>query len=517
MISTASTAVWQLALKWIHDCTTSHEICRPKDALSPFLPTRLIDVGSAENPSRLTITASDHVDGPYVALSYCWGGANGIKLTSTNIEELKLGLSLDKFPTTLQDAIKVTKKLNIRYIWIDSLCILQDSEDDWKREAIAMKDVYSNCLLTIAALGPASSDMGLFGKRDPLMYKPCWMFEKNEQSFFAHPRDPVNHFDYSFNNAVLHSRGWVMQERILSPRTLNFGTSLIWECREKLLEEYTADVMEGRSLKRRFFLWQSLGADTVGNAEFAPNDFLRLWNVLLNTYTKSELSFKTDRSVAISGLIQLIDERTGWRTVAGLWRPFILQQLLWNVVGDLRTFRNNASPTWSWWAIDSAVSFPTDLNSIIISSSSHSPSNGGVPMKELATVEAVEETDYNEKVCSKLYTIRLRCTIATVKNLPRAGAGRDFTWEGWPITSFQYFKADTGPLTWKSCYYIPLLSQGEEDQVDSLVSTFGLAIVPSMRMIGTYERLGFIKNRTRQVSELSRTLEDTKKITITLI
>lgn len=492
-------------------------MCKPTSPSATFLPTRLIDIGLVEElRPRLTVTATDLVKGPYLTLSYCWGGGNGYKLTGNTIEELKTGLPLTRFPTTIQDAMKVTRKLDFRYIWIDSLCILQDDEDDWMREATSMRDVYANCYLTIAALGAADSGMGLFGKRDPLMLKPCWLFESDAHGIFAYPREPLDHCDLYFNEAKLHSRGWVMQERILSPRTLNFGTSLVWECREKCIDEYGMDAMDDRSLKKRYFAWQATYAESAIRLRPESNDFLRMWSVLLAAYTKAELSFKTDRSIAVSGLVQKIEDRTGWTNFAGLWPSFMVQQLLWTIIGNPQQYRNEASPTWSWWAVDGGISFQIDLYGIMISTSSKRNYDAKVPLLvELATLEEVEVTDADTRPNAKLYTISLTCNMFPIKNLRKVGTWVEFSLEGWPMTRSQHFQADTVFSTAGSCYFVPLIAEAKGTDLGCPEITYGLAVISSARVPGAYERLGSMD--TRQIWGQGKSMKEIEQKTIRLI
>jgi hypothetical protein len=101
------------------------------------------------------------VSGPFVSLSHCWGGAEILKLTTTNISVLKGDISFLQLPKTFQDAIQVVRTLGIRYIWIDSLCIIQNSDQDWHKEASAMLKVYKHALFNIAATASTNSCGGL--------------------------------------------------------------------------------------------------------------------------------------------------------------------------------------------------------------------------------------------------------------------------------------------------------------------------------------------------------------------
>jgi hypothetical protein len=180
----------------------------------------------------------------YIVLSYCWGkGSDDHVLKVGNENTMRSGFGLDSLPKTIAQAIQVTERLGARYLWVDALCIIQDSDDDWQREAAEMRDVYRNSWLAIAALGAKGSEDGLHARRDPLSYRPCWLFnditykggDKLECSVYACPwsgDDSLPRFPAWYEEAPLHTRGWVFQERYLAPRTLNFGLTLVFECLE---------------------------------------------------------------------------------------------------------------------------------------------------------------------------------------------------------------------------------------------------------------------------------------------
>ena len=142
--------MWQ----WLHDCNTTHVGCSVGDP--PKLPTRVIDVGlsSSEGPKPYLL-CSGGLEGRYVALSHCWGTASlsnpGFKTERHNYDDLQAGFVLESVPALFRDAIVTTWKLGIQYLWIDSLCIIQDSKDDWEAESAKMGSVYRNAYVTIVA------------------------------------------------------------------------------------------------------------------------------------------------------------------------------------------------------------------------------------------------------------------------------------------------------------------------------------------------------------------------------
>lgn len=210
------------------------------------LPTRLIDVGRGEAEAiRLVETRQEPAgtDG-YIALSHCWGAlskAQRFCTTRDNIAQRKAHIAYDELPKSFKDAVCVTRALGVRYLWIDSLCIVQGDPDDWATEASRMEDVFSQAYCTIAASSAASSLNGFLGHRQPRdaikiptsVGVPLYLAEH------------VDDFRTDVENSVLSSRGWVFQERALSKRTIYFtSTQVYWECGNGVVCETLAQLQK---------------------------------------------------------------------------------------------------------------------------------------------------------------------------------------------------------------------------------------------------------------------------------
>lgn len=196
-------------------------------------------MGSVDEPPRLKIEqVPDSVS--WVALSYCWGGDSKFTLRSDTFQGLKDGLLLEDWPATLRDAIKITRSLGLQYIWIDALCIMQDSASDWQAEAARMQDVYSGAAVTIIASESPSTGAGIYAPRAPSTYTPCPLkfASKNEKQTTVWLRPSIrNAVDASYTDPV-QSRGWTLQEGLLAPRTLSFHKDqMVWECSQYRLKE----------------------------------------------------------------------------------------------------------------------------------------------------------------------------------------------------------------------------------------------------------------------------------------
>ncbi|KAF2807000.1 HET-domain-containing protein, partial [Mytilinidion resinicola] len=196
---------------WIHECDRGHSHCKKPD--STFMPTRLLDVGipSCKQVRLVLSTDPGSARDNYVALSHCWGPSKPLITTSANISQFQAEIPSTTLPQTFDDAIKITRLLGIRYLWIDSLCIIQDVPDDWLRESATMFSVYSNADITISASRASSSVDGFLSL----------------DTEFASLKMRLTHPARKRSSSL----AWVIQERYLSRRILLFGSAqTFWEC-----------------------------------------------------------------------------------------------------------------------------------------------------------------------------------------------------------------------------------------------------------------------------------------------
>src|ERR1700733_13859768 len=147
---------------WLKDCK-AHEICQSSN-IPNISPTRIINVANGQ----LRLEEPEILQEPYVALSHCWGSSNLPKGTKATMKLLKIGIDWNTLTQTFRDAIMLTRKLGFHYIWIDSLCIIQDDENDWRVEASKMAGIYENAVLVVSATASRDSSEGLFRDRKPM-------------------------------------------------------------------------------------------------------------------------------------------------------------------------------------------------------------------------------------------------------------------------------------------------------------------------------------------------------------
>lgn len=151
---------------WVRECTGSHDRCKSHSPKA--LPARLLDVMAGVDLIKLVETKRIATQEPrsYTALSHCWGNPKDLFTTTKATQRRRLnGILLEELPQTFLDAVLITRKLGVQYLWIDALCIVQDETLDWEAQSAKMADIYSGSYLTISALHSPNSRGGCFSPR----------------------------------------------------------------------------------------------------------------------------------------------------------------------------------------------------------------------------------------------------------------------------------------------------------------------------------------------------------------
>ncbi|OCL14849.1 HET-domain-containing protein, partial [Glonium stellatum] len=320
------------------ECIEHHKSCDGNDLVE--LPTRVIDVGNTDTGQEPRLLLPERgAKGRYIALSHCWGlssPTNPILRTEKETLAARIrGIPITSMPQNFIDAIIAARKLRIQFVWIDSLCIIQDSAEDWAREAAKMHNVYRNAFVTLAATSAQSSQDG-FAHRSPSECRPAQYVE----------------------GSVWNTRGWTFQERLLSRRVLHFSeTVVVFECRAGTISEdnrpSASNVnrtpwLEAEPLGIFIQTWQHLSLE---------KRFLMQWYILVDRYCIRQLTQKMDKLPALSGLAHEMAAFVGDEYLAGLWRRDLALGLLWNTVdrGDLQACETYRAPSWSWASIDGQI------------------------------------------------------------------------------------------------------------------------------------------------------------------
>jgi hypothetical protein len=340
-----------LLLEWFKQCRPSHLLCKT-GTFQMFRPTRLIDVGSNASP-QLRLRNGTQCSGPYATLSYCWGKSQHNLTTKSTLQASMTGLDISELCKTMHDAIIVTRNLQLSYLWIDALCIVQDDPDDWEREALSMSEVYTQSTITLAATSSSNSDGGLFFPRPTgLPAQLLWTFSDGSPPERVNFRS-YNHrsYDTLVGKGPLNKRSWAFQERYLSRRVVHFTTDrLYWECDQITIEEGFGSPFPTHRLIMRF-----VRSAIRLNEEMIAFD--ENWREMVLLYTTTHLTCKTDRLPAIAGLAKLWAKTSTDRYIAGCWQKNLIFHLLWTAKVRCEHTAMPPHPSWSWVSFDGPVCF----------------------------------------------------------------------------------------------------------------------------------------------------------------
>lgn len=361
----------------------------------PRVNPSLVRSGTAMAVGDGTVRAHQATDGDvtidqtawqYVTLSHCWGKQNITRLLKENQKDFEKGIPIDTLPQTFRDAIQFARRLDqkIRYIWIDSLCIVQNDKEDWARESVKMYEVYRNSYCNISATAANNSHQGIYNKedRDPqLLWEdevnlnidgiPGARSSKKEAKHDIGLEAPIRRctiqdlslWDREVDDAPVNKRAWVLQERLLAPRVLHFcQDQMAWECShldaaEALPHGISKMELKSGEVKPRVMLKslvsedygpKPLAIDTVKVSDTAHEN----WKRIVERYSRTRLTFAEDKLIALAGIAQMMSSSyrqlenehesgalpytslSGQITglyVAGMWEKYLASQLLWRV------------------------------------------------------------------------------------------------------------------------------------------------------------------------------------------
>ncbi|KAH6716959.1 putative tol protein [Leptodontidium sp. MPI-SDFR-AT-0119] len=310
--SVTSTNVTENTRRQLKECLETHGSNCPSK-FDVGLPTRVIDVNSDDNSQRLSLHRRLLRErGQYAALSYCWGDPPHPFVTTADLIQDPSQRDWSQLPATIQDAIRVTRALGLRYLWVDSLCIIQDDESDMMNQIQLMGMIYKNATVTIAAArSPDTPEL---------------------------PDEPLDR------------RGWTLQESLLSPRILYYGSKdLIWKCRGEPFHSLTTSHTFYRPpLHERLppAIFNIPSRDAISTDS--------IWLRIQAAFLSRQFKFSQDRFFALTGVAHELQRVSGDVYIAGLWKSTIMRQLFWkrtdNIVPHVLAQQSLSSPSWSWLA-----------------------------------------------------------------------------------------------------------------------------------------------------------------------
>jgi hypothetical protein len=352
------------ARQWLETCRTSHHCLSDKPTT---LPKRVLDVSS----STVKLVETDQTLGQYACLSHCWGKQKPTCRTlMSTLEANKQGIPWNPMPATFQDAIDFTRRLGLQYIWIDSLCIIQDSDEDWVEQSALMADIYGNAYVTLCATASHSDDGGCY-RHTPnhLIPRKITARDRSGREFQVYVRDHIQlrHIPPWYRATEgsnpqlfpLMTRAWTYQERLLSPRLIHFAAGeLMFECSMLSACECHRNGYGGNSTFMHHHAEKKAFQKAMESRD--PKVLLRLWNDIVFSYSGLSLTYGKDKFPALSGVAKRMLAVRGGDDVylAGLWKSTLLNDLRWHRFHEQsRRPTTWTAPSWSWASLSVVVQY----------------------------------------------------------------------------------------------------------------------------------------------------------------
>ncbi|KAI1387152.1 HET-domain-containing protein [Hypoxylon trugodes] len=506
--STSDAQTWAHVQTWVDRCMKGHETCLHQDSIF-FAPTRLLELFHSGDEKSFRLIYHDEFDAAdrYVTLSHCWGpepAEKKLRLIDSTRDELRVGRPVSILPKTFRDAFEIIERLGVRHLWIDRLCIVQDSAEDWQAEASTMQSIYSHGWLNIAALGAKDDQAGCFFDRDPTVVSPT-VFNlsppsSNTTTFYRFDLERES-WRRDFEGELLLTRGWVLQERILSTRNLYFGSKQVfWECFETnccetvpnvRLAELDRSFSTPRNANPSKQTWKPLIQPERKGSGWTITD----WFSAVETYSQCNLSHSSDKLVAISGLakrmgdMMRIQQGLGHDVyLAGLWGHTMPRSLLWRPKTHGRRMSSYRAPSWSWASINGGIFLDN-------------PSGSHWHVDVLGTEVVPQGSDVTGKLNGGFLTLRGHvCRARIFKKANNGPIGREL----YLVSSFQYPQSDVAiDLEFGSSYVqfdVPnenyeavaiLIFNIRPHKAFSFVDVNGLALVFADESKSSYRRVGY--------------------------
>lgn len=355
---------------WLAACNRDHhKLCAQPLAID--LPTRLIRIHpdgtlSLIHTASLPLSSRDSL--VYATVSHVWGSSTLLRLFTTNIHAFTVSIPLASLPPKFLAIIHLATLLSTSHLWIDTLCIIQDSRADWAREGARMASVYRHTALNFALVGSAPDDAvlpthagnvhGLIRKRIRLLHPA-----RGPLSLYLAPSGAVvrRMFNSGRGRPPLFTRGWVMQERFLARRSVFLGEAqMAWECGTCLWVEGTGARDHYGELSFEAYSKRLVVEAAAAAAEGRTTalGWRRHWDKFVIAYTSAGLTYTSDKLAVVAGIARAFRELSGHEYVGGIWREHVtLGGLLWKVDPDAaRRPAFRGAPSWSWASVDGAVS-----------------------------------------------------------------------------------------------------------------------------------------------------------------
>jgi hypothetical protein len=380
--NTSSDENFDLVSRWLSDCRDTHDCgswSKRNNPTGSWMPTRLVkvgEVGRGVTVHRLVETKelADPVE--YLTLSHCWGNWRHEAIRAEDIPAFKNRIPLRVLSETFHEAFRTTRRLGFKYIWIDSLCIIQGDIDDWSKESARMSEVYGHSQLNLIAAHAKDGRDGCFHDRNILTVRPCKIPNpfnlSSDDCFLVYPLRMENIFDEEVRSSPAYKRAWILQERLLAARTLYFGKNqLFWACGKlEACEAFPSGANYGSARPHNQSPVDKQGLQLLLNRAVTamhnkPQLISEAWARVVKMYTGANMTKASDKLIALQGIAARAQEHIGGEYLAGLWHTNeedLLWSLLWFVEPGSKTRRippDYRAPSWSWASVEAQIEMST--------------------------------------------------------------------------------------------------------------------------------------------------------------
>ncbi|KAI9731520.1 MAG: hypothetical protein M1834_004640 [Cirrosporium novae-zelandiae] len=358
---TASDHTFDFAAEQLKNCLQNHTECGYSDKAT--LPKRVLKIGFHANKYTVNLYHSVNEVAGYVVLSHCWGSKiDQVTTTRDTLIIRQHDIPWSALTKTFQDAVIISWKLGFEYIWIDSLCIIQDDRTDWEEQSAQMETIYQNAIFAICANHARDGNGGCFN--DNLLRLPeSWAiaeFKSDGGIQTIRARDKIFHLgihdrierDNRRKTSPLAERAWTLQERILPSRKLHYNRfELVWDCERHM--SCQCDRATGQKSWNPAIFRQEKA--------LVPNqqELLYRWLEVVNHYSEKAVTKAQDRLPALSGLAKRFAHAGLCGYLAGDWSCELIECLKWRTRNNDITQRHQTyiAPTWSWASVIGEVHF----------------------------------------------------------------------------------------------------------------------------------------------------------------
>lgn len=501
-------------------CFTSHERCHIHK--STELPTRLIELSPLGKPEAARLRYSQAEIGSYCALSYCWGGFQPFATTVERYNSYLQCLPFSNMPKTIRDAFRVARHMGMRYIWIDSLCIVQDDYDDVQREIAKMQNIYMGSRFTISVASASNCNQGFLAMQcDPAdgLFKLRVRIDQDTLGWALITEPSRDWPTIAGHLQPINERAWTFQESLLPNRLLIFTkTTMVWRC----IEGYSSNPEVGIDWEE----WaSSCGYSSPITKQIRDPDIYdyppqngvhfdsarapiwRTWHAVVQSYSARKLTNVADKLPAISAIASLFAPYLGGNYLAGLWKQYLAYDLMWMVnPGSQRRIVLPEYPSWSWTSVQASIDFSVvgrihfasaDILDCHTTLSYHGGPFGSITSHKLIIKSYLKE----------IFLSNCASTISDVRGKPLSNLW--FERDG--SRSFGGSSPnDNSTRAW-------CLALGGTRHDDQNITVWdAMVIMKSLVSPGCYERVGYVRGRFPDADPLFR-WKECDKVTIAIV